>query len=137
MNEGILANSCFCSERTKAKAEAGFILVELMVVVIIVAILAGIALPMYLSQREKGWQATAKSDLHNAAVAEGSYYSDKKEYTGDLAGLEGHGFRKSTNITFDVVTGDVSKFCLKVHYNGGGGQFFINSTNGEPREGGC
>ncbi|MHB1390240.1 MAG: type IV pilin protein [Thermoleophilia bacterium] len=137
MNKRNISNSCSCSAQTKAKAEAGFTLVELMVVVIIVAILAAIALPMYFSQREKGWQAIAKSDLHNASIVERSYYSDNKEYANDLADLESYGFRKSSNITFDFVTGDPSKFCLEVHYNSGGGQFFINSVNGEPREGGC
>lgn len=44
--------------------ESGFSLGELLVVIIIIGILAAVAVPVYLHQRQRAWQAEARSDLH-------------------------------------------------------------------------
>jgi type IV pilus assembly protein PilA len=51
------------------REESGFSLIELLVVIAIIAILAAIAVPIFLSQREKAYETSMQSTLKDASTA--------------------------------------------------------------------
>jgi prepilin-type N-terminal cleavage/methylation domain-containing protein len=66
---------------------AGFTLIELLIVIVIIGILAAIAIPKWQATKGKANAAALRSDLHNLAVAEESYFYDNQSYTNNTASL--------------------------------------------------
>lgn len=64
----------------RALSEKGFTLVELLVVMVIVAILVGIGVPAFISQRDKGDDADAKAAVRTAQLAIETYRAEREGY---------------------------------------------------------
>jgi type IV pilus assembly protein PilA len=86
--------------KARDEREGGFTLIELLVVIIIIGILAAIAIPVFLNQRQKGYDAQAKSDLRNAATSEETYMTDNNTYSNDVGtGANAVVYKKSSNVS--------------------------------------
>jgi prepilin-type N-terminal cleavage/methylation domain-containing protein len=129
----------------REEREGGFTLIELLVVILIIAILAAIAIPVFLKQREKGWIGQMESSLKDASIAAESYATGPGDgnYAGlTLALLEDEGFNQTDEVTpFSVtLSADNNKWCFQVshfRYKGAEEPMAMASDTGTPKPGTC
>jgi type IV pilus assembly protein PilA len=71
--------------RQRSTDEGGFTLIELLVVILIIGILAAIAIPSFLNQKSKAYDASAKELARTAETTAETYATD---HEGGYTGLE-------------------------------------------------
>ena len=131
--------------KVQNEREGGFTLIELLVVVIIIGILAAIAIPTFLKQREKAWTRAAESDLRNAATVLESYFSDSGSYDPDHGAtldpaVTAPVYKESKDVTVSQPEGTTTEYCLEaVHAKLAEDEntFHLDSTTGKVEEGAC
>ena len=101
----------------KEQREGGFTLIELLVVILIIAILAAIAIPVFLNQRKKGWVAQMESAVKNGATAAESVATGAQgSYAGvTSASLATEGWKYATGLVPAVVA-DADQYCISVSH---------------------
>lgn len=137
------------NDRGRTEGDQGFTLIELLVVIAIIATLAGIALPVFLSQRTKGVDASLRSDLKSLATAAETYATDNVEatvygtatpptdasVTDALGSTSPVNFRRSPGNTVQIKGDPLNGYCLRSRNDNGSMKsamtyFYFDSKNG-------
>jgi general secretion pathway protein G len=80
--------------RGRRKQDAGFTLMELMIVMMIIGVLATLAIPSFVSAVKSAKEAVLKEDLHVMRAAIDSYTMDKQKAPQSLDDLVQDGYLK-------------------------------------------
>lgn len=104
------------SAATGAPQEDGFTLVELLVVVVIVAILAGVAIPTFLQQRERAWESAVRAELRSAVVALESRRAELGAYAAEAIETSDWGYVPGEGTTLSALSMSSSAYCLVAYY---------------------
>ena len=136
--------------RNRIKAgEQGFSLIELLVVILVIGILAAIALPAFLGQRDKGQDADAKSNARNLVSHLESFYATERTYDADEAKASNDIQKSSLPIggglgQVDIAEGDADTYTVVAKSKSGGSFTIEKDSNGkisrtcsDQGEGGC
>lgn len=101
------------------RAQKGFTLIEIMIVVVVIAILAAIALPNYSEHVRRGHRAEGQSFLADAAARQERYYAQNHQYTTSIPNLYGG--------TATTRTSPNDKYSLKIEQNSGDGGYTLTA----------
>jgi type IV pilus assembly protein PilA len=88
---------------TSMRNQQGFTLIELLIVVVIIGILAAIAIPKFANTKQKATVAAMRSDLHNLAGAQESYWVDNRMYYGGVIPNAAFAYSPTENVTVTIV----------------------------------
>ena len=123
------------TQAVRGRAQAGFTLIEVLVVVLIIGILAAIAIPSFLSQKKKADDAQAISLVRNAETAMESFgTSNQGSYSGaSVSSL--HSIEPAINITSSATSAYVSSavagannYTIVVASPSSGGSFTVTKS---------
>ena len=84
------------------KGQKGFTLIELLIVIIIIGILAAIAIPMFLNQRNKAKDAGVKEGIHSIQIGVQSYAVDNSDTYPPVAYVDAAGMGAQPNGYIDL-----------------------------------
>ena len=100
--------------RKRLRSEKGFTLIELLVVMIILAILMAVAIPSYLSFRDRANKSAAGADLRAVIPDVEAWFSDHGTYAGMTPALLKASYDQSINTSIYTITSlGATTYCVQ------------------------
>jgi prepilin-type N-terminal cleavage/methylation domain-containing protein len=93
---------------TTKRFRQGFTLIELLIVVVVIGLLTAIAIPKFSNTKGKAVVAAMRSDLHNLAAAEESYWAENQTYYNGPVPAAALSYQPTAGVTVTIVSGTVS-----------------------------
>ena len=110
----------------KIKKSSGFTLIEILTVIVILGVLAGLAVPVYVGQVEKARGSEAIDHLNATRASMIRFFADKNTYTG--ATIPANGTAGTTDYNPNTVVGGQALFFDYTVGNLGDATFTVTAT---------
>ena len=93
----------------------GFSLIELLVVMVVMGILVGLAIPRYQEYKRRYYLTTMVADLRNLATTEEAYWNIAGTYSMDLQQIQ---YSASPSVSVSMVSADTLGWAARASYAG-------------------
>lgn len=96
-------------------AAGGFSLIELLVVLVVIGILVGLAIPRYRDYKRRFYLTTMVADLRNLATTEAAFWNISGTYSMNLQQIQ---YSASPQVSISIVSADTLGWAAKASYAG-------------------
>ena len=104
-----------CAGALGVRASHGFSLLELLLVMLVLGIVVGMAIPRYHQYKRRYYLSTMVSDLRNLATTQEAYWNFARTYSTDLQHID---FNSSPHVSISMVSADTLGWAAKATYAG-------------------